>query len=177
MRADELGVLADEFNSMVAGLREKEHVTSSFGRHVGAKIAHELLEAKEELSGVDRILSVLFADIRAFTTRCESMSPKEAVRLLNLYHETMTGIIEENGGIVNQLIGVGIMALFRATGNASHHANDATNATIATIAMIRGLEDRNSRLKKEGYAGIRIGVGVNTGPTVVGTIGSPMRME
>jgi adenylate cyclase len=174
MRADEFGVLADEFNSMVAGLREKERVTNTFGRHVGTKIAKELLEAKEELSGVDRVLSVLFADIRGFTTRCETMSPKEAVRLLNLYHETMTGIIEDNGGIVNQLIGDGIMALFGATGHAPRHADDATNAAIE---MIRGLTDLNSRLEKEGFAGLRIGVGVNTGPAVVGTIGSPMRME
>lgn len=174
MRADEFGVLADEFNAMVAGLREKQRVTNTFGRHVGTKIAKELLEAKEELSGVDRVLSVLFADIRGFTTRCESMSPKEAVRLLNLYHETMTGIIEDNGGIVNQLIGDGIMALFGATGNAPRHADDATNAAIE---MIRGLTGLNTRLEEEGFAGVRIGVGVNTGPTVVGTIGSPMRME
>ncbi|MDF1740666.1 MAG: adenylate/guanylate cyclase domain-containing protein [Verrucomicrobiales bacterium] len=174
MRADEFGDLADEFNAMVAGLREKEHVTNTFGRHVGARIAQELLEAKEELSGVDRILSVLFADIRGFTTRCEGLSPKEAVRLLNLYHETMTGIIEANGGIVNQLIGDGIMALFGATGNSPHHANDATSAAIG---MIRGLEDLNKRLEKEGFESIRIGVGVNTGPAVVGTIGSPMRKE
>ncbi len=174
MRADEFGVLADEFNAMVAGLREKEHIATTFGRHVGAKIAHELLEAKEELSGVDRVLSVLFADIRGFTTRCERLNPKEAVQLLNHYHESMTRIIEANGGIVNQLVGDGIMALFGATGNAPRHANDATSAAIE---MIRGLEKLNAELEAEGFEGVRIGVGVNTGPAVVGTIGSPMRKE
>ncbi|MEP2777006.1 MAG: adenylate/guanylate cyclase domain-containing protein [Luteolibacter sp.] len=174
LRADEFGILADEFNAMVGGLREKEHVTNTFGRHVGVKIAKELLEAKEELCGVERRLSVLFADIRGFTTRCESMKPKEAVALLNLYHETMTGIIEANEGMVTQLIGDGIMALFGATGDKPGHANHAVSAAVA---MIQGLETLNLRLVEKGFEGIRIGVGVNTGLAVVGTIGSPMRQE
>lgn len=174
LRADEFGVLADEFNAMVAGLREKEHIAGTFGRHVGREIAEQLLRNEEELQGVERIISVLFADLRGFTTRCESLPPVKAVKLLNLYHEHMTGIIEEHGGMVNQLIGDGIMALFGATGRSDHHARDAI---AAGRAMLLGLPALNDKLAREGFEPVKIGVGIHTGPAVVGTIGSPRRME
>lgn len=174
LRADEFGLLAEEFNAMVAGLREKERITGTFGRHVGREIAEQLLRNEEELQGVERLVSVLFCDLRGFTTRCESLAPAEAVKLLNLYHEHMTRLIEEHGGLVNQLIGDGIMALFGATGRSSRHADEAI---AAGRAMVRGLDDLNAKLAAEGFEPVRIGVGINTGPAVIGTIGSPRRME
>lgn len=174
LRADEFGVLADEFNRMVAGLREKERIAGTFGRHVGREIAEQLLRNEEELQGVERIVSVLFADLRGFTTRCETLAPAEAVTLLNLYHEHMTGLIEDHGGMVNQLIGDGIMALFGATGRSPHHADEAITAGRA---MLRGLGELNGKLAAEGFDAVKIGVGIHTGPAVVGTIGSPLRME
>ncbi len=174
LRADEFGVLADEFNTMVAGLREKERIAGTFGRHVGREIAEQLLRDEEELKGVERTVSVLFADIRGFTTRCESLAPGDAVRLLNLYHEHMTGVIEEQGGIVNQLVGDGIMAIFGATGRSPRHADEAI---AAGRAMLGGLGELGETLAAHGFAPVTIGVGVNTGPAVVGTIGSPRRME
>lgn len=174
LRADEFGVLADEFNAMVAGLREKERIAGTFGRHVGREIAEQLLRNEEELQGVERTVSVLFADLRGFTTRCESLAPVDAVRLLNLYHEHMTGVIEEHGGIVNQLVGDGIMALFGATGRSARHADESI---AAGRAMLRSLDSLNTRLAQHGFEPVRIGVGINTGPAVVGTIGSPRRME
>ncbi len=174
LRADEFGVLADEFNAMVAGLREKERVTNTFGRHVGREIAEQLLRDEEELKGVERTVSVLFADIRGFTPRCESLAPSEAVKLLNLYHEHMTGVIEDHRGIVNQLVGDGLMALFGATGRSADHANEAI---AAGREMLRSLEVLNSILADHGFEPVKIGVGINTGAAVVGTIGSPRRME
>lgn len=174
LRADEFGLLAEEFNAMVAGLREKERITGTFGRHVGREIAEQLLRNEEELQGVERVVSVLFADLRGFTTRCESLPPVKAVKLLNLYHEHMTGIIEDHGGIVNQLVGDGIMALFGATGRSAAHAGEAI---AAGRAMLQGLDVLNAKLSAEGFEPVKIGVGVHTGPAVVGTIGSPLRME
>ena len=174
LRADEFGILADEFNAMVEGLREKERIATTFGRHVGKEIARELLEAEEELKGIERTLSVLFADVRGFTTKCENLEPARAVQLLNLYHEHMTETIERHHGIVNQLVGDGIMSLFGATGRSENYANDAV---AAGLDMIRGLDQLNPRLVEFGFEPIRIGVGINTGPAVVGTIGSPRRME
>lgn len=178
LRADEFGILADDFNLMIGGLREKEHISSTFGRHVGREIAEILLRDEAGLAGVERRLSVLFADIRGFTTKCEDLPPARAVQLLNLYHAHMTAVIEEHGGIVNQLVGDGLMALFGATGSGPSEENDGANAAIAAgIAMIDGLGALNRRLAGEGFEPVRIGVGVNTGPAVVGTIGSPRRME
>jgi len=174
LRADEFAILADEFNAMVGGLREKERVERTFGRHVGREIARQLLQSAEELEGVEREISVLFADIRGFTTRCEGLSPKQAVTLLNLYHEHMTAVIEDHGGIVNQLVGDGMMALFGAAGRRPRHAADSI---AAGTAMIRGLAPLNARLAEHDFEPVRIGVGVNTGFAVVGTIGSPRRME
>ncbi len=174
LRADEFGILADEFNAMVAGLREKERVETTFGRHVGKEIARKLLQAKEELAGVERVISVLFADIRGFTTLCETLSPKEAVLLLNSYHEHMTAAIEANGGIVNQLIGDGMMAVFGATEETRGFANQSV---AAGRQMQKSIGDLNDKLAALGFDPIKIGVGINTGPTVVGTIGSPRRME
>lgn len=174
LRADEFGLLAEEFNAMVAGLREKERIAGTFGRHVGREIAEQLLRNEDELQGVERIVSVLFADLRGFTTRCESLPPVKAVKLLNLYHEHMTKIIEDHGGIVNQLIGDGIMALFGATGRSAGHAGEAI---AAGRAMLTGLLELNAKLAEEGFEPVKIGVGVHTGPAVVGTIGSPRRME
>lgn len=174
LRADEFGILADEFNAMVAGLREKERVENTFGRHVGKEIARRLLQAKEDLEGVEREISILFADIRGFTTRCETLSPKEAVLLLNEYHATMTEVIENNGGMVNQLIGDGMMAIF---GVADDKGDFANNAVSAGRQMLQGMAPLNRKLRGLGFDPIKIGVGINTGPTVVGTIGSPRRME
>jgi len=174
LRADEFGILADEFNAMVDGLREKERIATTFGRHVGREIAEQLLREEEDLKGVERTVSVLFADIRGFTTRCEELAPADAVRMLNLYHEHMTRVIEENGGIVTQLIGDGLMALFGATGRSTTFANDAI---AAGRAMLGSLDRLDATLAGFGFAPVRIGVGINTGPAVVGTIGSPRRME
>ncbi len=121
----------------------------------------------------ERVVTVLFADIRDFTTRCESLAPVDAVRFLNLYHEHMTSVIEANGGIVNQLVGDGIMAIFGATGQSRH----ADEAIAAGRAMLGSLGELGETLEFHGFGPVRIGVGVNTGPAVVGTIGSPRRME
>jgi adenylate cyclase len=174
LRSDEFGVLADEFNAMVAGLREKERISSTFGRHVGREIAEQLLRDEEELKGVERLVSVLFADIRGVTARCEALAPSEAVKLLNLYHEHMTRVIEEHSGIVNQLVGDGLMALFGATGRS---ANPSLQAIAAGRQMLRSLDALNAMLSGHGFDAVKVGVGINTGPAVVGTIGSPRRME
>ncbi|MDF1825969.1 MAG: adenylate/guanylate cyclase domain-containing protein [Verrucomicrobiales bacterium] len=174
LRADEFGILADEFNLMVNGLREKERIRSTFGRHVGREIAEQLLKSEADLEGVDRHVSVLFADIRGFTTRCENLLPKEAVLLLNTYHAHMTEIIETHDGIVNQLVGDGMMAIFGATGHSKAYASNAVNAGTA---MLESLHELGEKLALYQFDPIRIGVGINTGNTVVGTIGSPRRME
>ena len=175
LRADEFGILADEFNSMVTGLKEKERISNTFGRHVGKQIAEELLQSDHNVEeGIEREISILFADIRGFTTQCESLIPKEAVLFLNTYHQHMIERIEAERGIVNQLIGDGIMAMFGATGRTPLHADRAVRAGIS---MIQGLDSLGEKLHALGFDPVKIGVGINTGTTIVGTIGAPGRME
>ena len=174
LRADEFGVLGDEFNRMVAGLREKNHIMQTFGRHVGSEIARELLSREEELGGVRRTISVLFTDIRGYTSYCSSVKPETAVTVLNLYHACMTETIEKHGGLVNQIVGDGFMAIFGATGQTEDYADRAIAAGQGLLDCIPVL---NERLEAMNLRSIEIGVGINTGPAVVGTIGSPRRME
>jgi len=159
---------AETTKAMLAGLRARHRATGAFLRHTG-----RLPREKGGRQDIERVVTVLFADIRGFTTRCESLAPVDAVRLLNLYHEHMTGVVEAHGGIVNQLVGDGIMAIFGATGQSRH----ADEAIAAGRAMLDSLDELGERLEAHGFDPVRIGVGVNTGPAIVGTIGSSRRME
>ena len=174
LRADEFGILADEFNTMIAGLREKELVESTLGRHVGKAVARELIRNDDDVRGTERILTVLFSDIRGFTTRSERVDPQDAVRLLNEFHATMTSVIEEHEGIVNSIMGDGFMSLFGAIDDESNHADQAV---AAGREMFRRLPDLNARLESLGFEPIEIGAGIHTGAAVIGSIGSPRRLE
>ena len=174
LRADEFGILADEFNSMIAGLRQKEHMEGRVGRALGPEIVQQLLRREEELGGVERQLSVLFSDIRGYTSFCAELKPDEALTVLNAFHATMTRTITEHGGIVNQLVGDGMMAIFGAIDEREDHAEQAI---AAGLAMLQALPELNHEIRQLGHADLRIGVGINSGMAIVGTIGSPGRME
>ena len=173
VRADEFGVLAHEFNQMVAGLRETERIRRTLGQHVGQAIARKLLAYEDDLEGVERVITVLFADIRGFTTRCEALEPRQAVALLNRFHAMATIAIEENDGVVNQILGDGLMCLFGVTGESDHAAD---SAIAAGRAMFAGLDRLNANLMAEGRQSLEIGVAIHTGPAVIGTVGSPRRL-
>jgi adenylate cyclase len=175
LRPDEFGVLIDGFNRMVAELREKWRVEESFGRHVGRDVARRILATDRGPGGAEEELTVVFVDIRGFTARAERSSPSEVVELLNLFLTEMVDVIEQGqGGLVNKFLGDGLMALFDAwTGRADH----ADAAVAAGREMLRRLDRINERLRARGEAPLAIGVGIHTGPAVVGSIGSPRRME
>jgi adenylate cyclase len=172
-RADEFGPLIDEFNHMVAGLREKVRVEENFGRHVGPAVARRILE-RDGLGGAEEELTVVFVDIRNFTARSASAAPTQIVSLLNLFLTEMVDAIERHGGLVNKFLGDGLMAFFsEGTGRADH----ADAALTASREMLERLEGLNERLARTGVAPIAIGVGLHTGRAVVGSVGTPRRME
>jgi adenylate cyclase len=175
LRADEFGLLIDGFNTMVGELREKRRVEESFGRHVGRHIARQILASEGGLGGVEEELTVMFVDIRNFTTHAEGSSPARIVVVLNLFLTEMVEVVEQGqAGIVNKFLGDGLMALFgRWTGRPDH----ADAAVAAGREMFRRLERINQRLAAEGEPPLAIGVGIHTGRAVVGSIGSPHRME
>jgi adenylate cyclase len=174
-RADEFGSLIGQFNRMVTELREKEQLRRMFGAHVGQKAAAEILARDPGVGGIEQEITVMFLDIRSFTARAASLDPHQAVALLNEFLEAMVGVVEgEHGGMINQFTGDGFMALF-GVGSDSH--NHADKALSTARSMLRRLDRLNLELTQRGQPPLAIGIGLNTGPAIVGSIGSAERME
>jgi adenylate cyclase len=175
MRADEFGSLIGEFNRMVMELREKERLRRTFGLHVGAKAAEQILARDPGLGGVERTITVMFVDIRAFTERSEGTPPERVVALLNDFLRVMVHAVEEHhSGMVNKFLGDGFMALFGAGGETDAHADEAVHAAGEMLAHLREL---NEELAARGDEMMCIGIGLHTGPAIIGSIGSPERLE
>jgi len=113
-------------------------------------------------------MSVLFSDIRDFTTLSESMTPEDNFKFINSYLSRMEPVINENKGFIDKYIGDAIMALF---------SGEADNAVKAGIAMLQGLVEYNQHRAISGYAPIQIGIGINTGYLMLGTVGGQNRMD
>src|SRR5437588_3770511 len=174
-RADEFGALIGEFNQMVTELREKERLRQTFGAHVGRKAAEEILTRDPGLGGTEQEVTVMFVDIRSFTARSAHLSPTEAVGLLNEFLREMVEAVEgEHGGMINKFLGNGFMALF---GIGSDSRNHADKALAAARSIQHTMERLNAERATRGEDPIQIGIGINTGPAIVGSIGSPERME
>jgi adenylate cyclase len=173
-RADEFGTLIDQFNRMVSQLREKQHLERTFGRHVSYKAAEQILQRDPQLRGIEQQVTILFADLRNFTARCGDCTPQQTVSVLNLFLKEMAGIVEGHGGIVAQFMGDGLMTIFGVVDNKLNHAS---SAVAAGREMLARLEHLNMRLQDSGQTPLAMGIGIHTGPAVVGTIGSPERMD
>jgi adenylate cyclase len=174
-RADDFGPLIDEFNRMVTGLNEKKYLQETFGRHVGAVAAKEILSKESSQTGDERVITVMFADLRNFTVLGSRLQPQQVVRILNLFLTDMVEIIERHEGMVNKFLGDGLMALFGASGESQTHA---TNALAAAKEMASAIEAiNNNPVLIDQHVSLEIGIGIHTGQAVVGSIGSPKRLE
>jgi len=176
-RPDEFGLLISEFNRMIRELREKEQLRETFGLHVGRHAAERIMANDPGLSGTEETITVMFCDIRNFTARCARQAPDRIVRLLNAFLSEMVRIVEEtHGGMINKFTGDGFMALFGVGGSPVQSADAALKASQD---MLRALSDFNARtLEQEpGFEVLAIGIGLHTGRAIVGSIGSPKRME
>lgn len=153
----------------------EKRVRSTMARYMSKEVADQLLAAGEaELGGKDQKVSILFSDVRSFTTISEALGARETVSMLNEYFAEMVDVIFQHGGILDKYIGDAIMALFGAPFNGPQ---DADNALAVANDMMLRLAELNRRRAAEGRAPLEIGVGVSTGDVVVGNIGSPKRME
>ncbi|MFC0214658.1 adenylate/guanylate cyclase domain-containing protein [Paenibacillus chartarius] len=117
---------------------------------------------------VEAELTVLFSDIRSFTTMSEQLTTQETFKLLNAYLRRMDPVVKRHGGFIDKYIGDGVMALFQA---------EADRAVQAAVDMMRELETYNLSRAASGYAPIRAGIGLNTGPLMLGIVGGESRME
>jgi len=173
-REDELGQLATAFNHMTEGLAERDRVRSIFGMVVSPEIATHLLNSDLELGGEEREVTILFCDLRDFTTFSEKMSPTEVLALLNRYLDRMSGIVERHGGVIDKYIGDAIMALFGAPVDAPEAP---ARAVAAARDMAQALESLNGELRAEGKPILAFGIGINTARVVAGRMGSKTRLN
>ena len=175
--SDEIATLADSFNHMIGGLKQKEAIQSTFGRYVDPRIVKNLLE-NEELAqvGIRQVMTVFFTGIEGFTTLCEALPPEAVVKFLNHYFNAMSQPVRETHGIIDKYIGDSIMAFWGPPFvGAEDHAILACKAAIAQCE--RGARLADSMRVALGadlpaMARIDTRVGITTGEVTVGSVGS-----
>jgi adenylate cyclase len=190
---DEIGELSHTFNIMISELEKayikiKEYafeavlaqkkeakIRNIFQKYVPQDLIDRFFEHPESmLVGDNRVLSVLFSDIRSFTTISESMAPDDLVNSLNRYFSVMVDIIMNRGGVIDKYIGDAIMAFFGAP---VKHDDDALQSVMAGIEMAEAVEEFNAEQIKLGKPEFKIGIGINYGVVTVGNIGTEKKMD
>jgi class 3 adenylate cyclase len=171
-RPGDLGRLTDRFNDMADALLQGRHVRDTFGQFVSPEVLDRILQG-EILGGKVQEITVLFADIRGFTHRTAGEDPKRVVELLNRFLTLAVAAVEKNGGWVNKFLGDGIMGLFGAPLISPDHAD---LGVAATCDMLARLEQLNRALASEGEAPLEVGIGLHTGPALVGSIGATVQL-
>jgi class 3 adenylate cyclase len=171
---DEMGTLADAFNDMTRGLRLRERYRSVLNKVVSQDVAEELMKGDVELGGENRLVTVLFADIRGFTALTEGMEPQEVIRLLNECMERLSHSIDFAGGIVDKFIGDEVMGVFGAPATREDHARRAVTAALRMRVEMTAF---NEIRRKRGEVPLGIGIGINTGVAVAGNMGSTNRLS
>ncbi len=173
-RPDEWGTLTDNFNDMAAALARGEELRETFGQFVSPQVRDEIIQRIPGLEVAVQEITVLFADIRGFTKRCSGEEPQRVRALLNRFFTLAVSVIEERGGLVNKFLGDGVMALFGATAARPDHAD---LAVVSALDMLKGLDRLNADLAGSGEPTISIGIGIHTGPALVGCFGATIGRE
>lgn len=171
---DELGDLSLAFNDMAEGLRKKEVIQDAFGKYVNPEIVEMILKNPDDqwFQGRKIPLTVMFTDIRGFTSFSEKTAPEEVVALLNEHFTMATEIILRHGGHVDKFIGDAVLAVFGALMEYEDHAERAVRAAVALQEAMR----KEGTVLGDGSL-LSIGIGINTGEVIAGNIGSQKRME
>ncbi|MEM7175569.1 MAG: adenylate/guanylate cyclase domain-containing protein [Chlamydiota bacterium] len=173
---DEFNDLSEAINDMARGLEERERLKVGFARYVSQYALEELLKLDQPitLEGERKKVTILFSDIRNFTTLAEKLAPEQVLKLLNEYFEEMIEVIFQYGGTLDKFIGDGLMVEFGAP---LEDAEQELHALLAAIQMQHRLQKLSSRWEKEGRHQFEMGIGIHTGLAVLGNIGSVRRME
>ncbi|MEI6206857.1 MAG: adenylate/guanylate cyclase domain-containing protein [Desulfuromonadales bacterium] len=156
--------------------RKGRHLKKAFSSYVSPDLVKQIEKDPDKLvlGGEQRELSILFSDIRGFTTVSESLTPPELVKLLNEYLSPMTRIVLDERGTLDKFIGDAVMALFNAPLDVPDHA---THACAAAVRMLEELKLLNEGFASRKMHTLDIGVGINTGPAVVGNMGADIRFD
>ncbi len=165
---DDLGALAASFNRMQSGLAERQRLQAAFGTYVDPALAARLLQQGDDIfTGERRLVTVMFVDIRDFTPFAEANTAEDTVARLNALFEIVVPAVVDAGGHVNKFLGDGALAVFGAPNDLSDHAGAAVKAAVLI-----------HRLVADQFGGaLRIGIGINTGKVIAGTIGGGSKLE
>jgi len=172
---DEIGYLTERFNDMVAGLKRGELLRNLLNLYVSPEVARNALEHGTPLGGQVVECSVLFSDIRGFTSLSEQMPPAQLIDLLNRYMSAMVEVIVAQGGMVNKFGGDSLLAVFGTPLNPS--PEHAAQATRAALGMLKVLQQFNAGQLAANQPTLKIGIGLASGPVVAGNIGGEGRIE
>ena len=164
---DEVGQLAGSFNEMLDGLAEREQLRQAFGSYVDPDVAERVLEEGELLEGQEVEVTVLFVDVRDFTPFAERSSARETVTFLNDFFDVVVPLLHAHGGHANKFVGDGVLGVFGAPERLPDHADRALEAACEIAEAV----DRR-------FGGeVQIGIGLNSGPVAVGSVGGGGRLE
>jgi adenylate cyclase len=172
-----INVNEEQIGSMLVleDITSEKRIRSTMARYMSPEVADQLLAGGEAvLGGKDQKVSVMFSDVRNFTTMSEALGARETVSMLNEYFERMVDVVLSHRGVLDKFIGDAVMALFGVPFNGEHDADDAVKVANAMFVALREL---NRERRSDNKAPINIGVGISTGVVVVGNIGSTRRME
>ncbi|MFT5432506.1 MAG: class 3 adenylate cyclase, partial [Myxococcota bacterium] len=169
-------------------VKEKEayrSIRKTFSRYVSAEVVNTLLDdpSRLELGGELRDVTVLFADIRGYSTLAESLEPTEIIDILNRYFEQVTGVILAERGMINEFEGDGVLAVFGAPNDLADHAVRAVRAGIGMLDAVVRLNEEwkrdgtTARWRRCGIDGLAIRIGIHSGPVVAGNIGTHARTK
>jgi adenylate cyclase len=165
---DETGELAASFNQMVQGLAERERIRDAFGTYLDREVAEYILSDAFDEEGIELDVSILFCDVRDFTSFASEAEAKDVVARLNALFEVVVPVIARHGGHVDKFVGDGLLAVFGAPQPYSDHAARATRAAVEICR----------RVNERGESGdFRVGVAVNSGPVVAGAVGGAGRLD
>jgi adenylate cyclase len=178
---DEIGRLTTAFNQMVEQLRLKERIRETFGKYVDPRIVEGLIDRPVlAAEGERRVMTVLFCDLRGFTSTSEGMTPQGLVKVMNRYFSTMSAPIREHEGIIDKYIGDAIMAYWGPP--FTDHASQTRLACLAALKMLELVPQLRTELPE--LLGVRnlptsfdLRIGIATGEVLVGSIGSELMMN
>lgn len=171
-----LKAVANQTDSAVFDDLEKTELKNAFQRYVSADVINEIMNDPEHdyMKTEKRELTVLFSDLRGFTSMSEKLEPEQVVEILNEHFETMSKIILKNRGTLDKFVGDEIMAIFGAPIYTESHA---LKAIKTALEMHKAQKELSSKMKRKYGIEIEIGIGINTGEMVIGNIGSNERMD
>lgn len=174
---DEIGQLAGSFNAMIDGLKERDAIRNTFGRYVDPDFARTLLQRPEtgRLGGKREEVVVLMADIRGFTPLAERLSPEATIEVLNRFFSAVIPLIQCHRGIIVDFVGDSILAFFEPIDESLTAA--VQRGVSCAFDMHAAIARLNGQMAVLDLPALKMGIGINSGPVVVGNIGSEARRK